>query len=148
MEQPPAAGSDDRPKRVLVVDDHRDTADSLADALTLSGYVARAAYDGRSALDLARTFRPHVAMLDIGMPIMDGYELARRLHAMPETAASHLIAFTGYSEELMRRHTEAGTKSGFEQYLVKPVDLGQVVGAIRRMLSEDSAKPEIEGGRR
>jgi DNA-binding response OmpR family regulator len=128
---------DGGPKRILVVDDHRDTADLLADALTMTGYEARAAYDGMAALDLARSFKPHVAMLDIGMPVMDGYELARRLRGQAETATAHLIAFTGYTEQLQRRHTEAGTKSGFAEYLVKPVDLAQVVGAIRRVLSED-----------
>ena len=129
-------------KRILVVDDHRDTADSLVDALSVSGYAARAAYDGATAINLAGSFQPHVALLDIGMPVMDGYELGRRLQGHPDTASIHLIAFTGYSEELQRRNTDAGTKSGFEEYLVKPVDLGQVVGAIRRMLGEETAPQE------
>jgi CheY-like chemotaxis protein len=127
--------------RVLVVDDHRDTADTLAEALSLSGYTARAAYDGSSALALAREFRPDLAMLDIGMPGMDGYELARRLRAGPETAGTHLVAFTGYGEELRRRHAEAAGGATFEQYLVKPVDLAQVIGAIRRLLGTDASPP-------
>ncbi|MBI4500344.1 MAG: response regulator [Gemmatimonadetes bacterium] len=143
MPQKPDPESRNNAPRVLVVDDHRDTADSLAQALVLSGYSAQAAYDGASALKFAREFRPHVAMLDIGMPVMDGYELARRLRATPETSATHLIAFTGYAEELLRRHTEAGGQAGFEQYLVKPVDIAQVVAAIRRLLSEDSAPLDI-----
>jgi len=125
--------------RVLIVDDHRDTADTLAEALSLSGYTARPAYDGPGALRIAREFQPDVAMLDIGMPLMDGYELARRLRANPDTAAVHLIAFTGYGEELQRRHKEAAGGATFEQYLVKPVDLAQVIGAIRRLLAGDSA---------
>ena len=125
--------------RVLIVDDHRDTADTLSEALSLSGYIARPAYDGLGALRVAREFHPDVAMLDIGMPGMDGYELARRLRANPDTAEVHLIAFTGYGEELQRRHTEAADGATFEQYLVKPVDLAQVIGAIRRLLSGDSA---------
>ena len=129
--------------RVLIVDDHRDTADTLAEALSLSGYTARPAYDGPSALNIARSFRPDVAMLDIGMPVMDGYELARRLRAGPDTAAVHLIAFTGYGEELQRRHTEAAGGATFEQYLVKPVDLAQVIGAIRRLLSGESARAGV-----
>jgi len=130
-------------KRILVVDDHRDTADSLVDALSVSGYQALAAYDGASAINLARSFKPQVALLDIGMPVMDGYELGRRLQGHPDTATIHLIAFTGYSEEVQRRNTEAGSKSGFKEYLVKPVDLGQVVGAIRRMLGEETMQEEV-----
>jgi CheY-like chemotaxis protein len=141
MEKKPRE-DDSGPKRILVVDDHRDTADLLTDALKMSGYEARAAYDGPAALNIARSFKPHVAMLDIGMPIMDGYELARRLRGEPEAAGAHLIAFTGYTEQLQRRHTEAGTKSGFAEYLVKPVDLAQVIGAIRRVLSKEDGQAE------
>ena len=139
MPRKPGPESSNSAPRVLVVDDHRDTADSLAEALTLSGYAARAMYDGVGALKFAREFRPQIAMLDIGMPVMDGYELARRLRSMPETSETHLIAFTGYAEELLRRHTEAGGQAGFQQYLVKPVDIAQVVAAIRRLLVEDPA---------
>ncbi len=103
--------------RVLVVDDNVDAADGLALLLDLQGHQTRVAYDAASALEAVKEFRPEVAILDIGMPLMDGYELARRLRAAPETEKTVLVAMTGWGqEEDVRRATEAG----FHHHLVKP----------------------------
>ena len=108
-----------RAVRVLVVDDNVDAADGLALLLDLQGHASRVAYDGESALEAAKDFRPEVAILDIGMPGMDGYELARRLREAPETATAILVAMTGWGqEEDLRRAKEAG----FHHHVVKPAD--------------------------
>jgi PAS domain S-box-containing protein len=103
--------------RVLVVDDNVDAADGLALLLDLQGHQTRVAYDGATALEAAAEFRPDIAILDIGMPMMDGYELARRLRKAPETEKTVLVAMTGWGqEEDVRKATEAG----FHHHLVKP----------------------------
>jgi signal transduction histidine kinase len=105
--------------RVLVVDDNRDFAQSLALILRSSGNDVRVAHDGASGLELARGWRPDVAFLDIGLPGLNGYELARRLRADPVTAAVVLVAITGWGQENDRR---AAFDAGFDQHLVKPVE--------------------------
>jgi PAS domain S-box-containing protein len=116
--------SADRKARVLIVDDHRDALDSLAKLLALVGYDVRAANDPRDAIDLAEVFRPHVAILDIGLPTMDGYTLGRTLHARLSDDPPTLVALTGYSQEHDRRRSEA---SGFALHLVKPIDAEELV---------------------
>jgi PAS domain S-box-containing protein len=106
-------------QRVLVVDDNKDAADSMADLLADRGHTVRVAYDGAEALERLRTFTPDVALVDIGLPVMDGYELARRLRADPGWRTIRLIAVTGYGQPSDRAQTEA---AGFEAHLVKPVD--------------------------
>ncbi|HEY2736306.1 MAG TPA: hybrid sensor histidine kinase/response regulator, partial [Polyangiales bacterium] len=87
------------PFRILVVDDNEDAAELLADALARLGYTTRVAHDGPSALELAESFRPSIALLDIGLPVMDGYELAQRLLALPGFERTpRLIAVTGYGQ--------------------------------------------------
>lgn len=115
-------GSSPRPRvplRVLLVDDNPDSADGLAMLLELQGHETRVAYDGETALESARTFRPHAALLDIGMPHMDGYELARRLRAAPETKDTMLVAMTGWGQE---EDLRKGREAGFAHHLVKPFD--------------------------
>jgi signal transduction histidine kinase len=108
-------------KRVLVVDDNDDVASTLADALDELGYDVDVARDGPSALEVAASFRPDVAILDIGLPVMDGYELARRLRMLQEPdGALRLVAITGYGQEEDRRRSE---QAGFVLHLVKPVDI-------------------------
>jgi CheY-like chemotaxis protein len=109
--------------RVLVVDDNVDAADLLATGVRLMGHVARTAHDGPTALQMAARFRPDVALLDIELPVMDGYELARHLRALPGLESVRLIAVTGYSQEADRRDTAA---AGFERHLVKPIQLGEL----------------------
>lgn len=107
------------PRRVLVVDDVRDSAELLADVLRSWGHTARTAFDGPSALAEAAAFQPELVFLDLGMPGMDGYEVARRMRQDPTLAGCRLIALTGYGHELDRRRTE---EIGFDQHLTKPVD--------------------------
>ena len=114
--------------RVVVADDNRDAADTLCRVLALYGYEVRSAYDGGAALEVCDAFRPHAAVLDIGMPVRDGYEVARELRAR-RGAALRLIALTGWgSEEDVRRARAAG----FDHHLTKPADPGVVNEIISR----------------
>ena len=109
--------------RVLVVDDNEDGAEMLATALIGRGYETRVAHDAPTALRIAAEFAPEIAFLDIGLPVMDGYELAAHLREIPGLAEIRLIALTGYGQESDRRRTRA---AGFHQHLVKPVDLDAI----------------------
>jgi len=110
-------------RRILVVDDNVDAADSLATLLRLKGHVVRVARDGPTALTTARAERPEVVILDLGMPGMDGFEVARQLRAMTETKNSVLVAITGWSREEDRQRCY---EAGFDGHLPKPVDLSAV----------------------
>ncbi|HEV3484672.1 MAG TPA: ATP-binding protein [Vicinamibacterales bacterium] len=116
----PANASANQSLRILVVDDNVDGAEMLAMALSTKGYDTRVAHDGPSALLLADEFQPAIAFLDIGLPVMDGYELAARLRERPGLRDLRLIAVTGYGQESDRRRTG---QAGFQHHLVKPVDL-------------------------
>ncbi|MEJ8835441.1 ATP-binding protein [Ramlibacter sp. AN1133] len=106
--------------RVLVVDDNRDAADTLHMLLDLLGAESRVAHDGESALRLFDVFAPQAVLLDLGMPGMDGYQVARQLRARHPGWPGALIALTGWGQENDRRKTR---EAGFEHHLVKPVDL-------------------------
>jgi signal transduction histidine kinase len=106
-------------RRVLVVDDNADAADSLALLLRVDGHEVRVAYDGPAALQEAAAFRPEVVLLDIGLPRMDGYEVARRLRGQAELKEALLVAVTGYGQDEDRRRAE---EAGFDAHLVKPTD--------------------------
>jgi signal transduction histidine kinase/ActR/RegA family two-component response regulator len=120
---PLEAGQDPDQLRVMVVDDNVDAAQMLAALLEVQGHVVSVEYDGQGALERARRERPDVLLLDIGLPDMDGYELARRLRAQPENAHATLVALTGYGQHQDR---EEAQQAGFDHYLVKPADLNQV----------------------
>ena len=105
--------------RILVVDDNVDAAETMVMLLGLSGHDARAAFGGQEALDLALSFRPDVVFLDIGLPGMNGYEVARRLLANPVTASAKLIALTGWGTE---DDIQRSRMAGFNAHLTKPVD--------------------------
>jgi CheY-like chemotaxis protein len=127
MEQPPEAQDNGTaaasaaeapvPQRVLVVDDNVDAADSLAMLLGLLGHEVELAYDGPAALTAAQQFGPDVVLLDIGLPILDGYEVARRLRAGSRDL--FLIAVSGYGQDSDR---ERSHQAGFDHHLIKPVD--------------------------
>lgn len=121
----PGPRSSGRGRRVLVVDDNPDAVETLRDALASLGHDVRAAIDGPSALKVAGAFRPEVALIDLGLPVMDGYDLAERLKRLD--ANLHLIAVTGYGQPEDRRRTAA---AGFEHHFVKPVGLDSVCSAI------------------
>jgi len=106
--------------RILVVDDNQDAADSLAMMLALDGHEVRQTYAGAPALECLREFRPDIILLDIGLPGMDGYEVARRIREQPDGASVRLIALTGYGQESDKSRTRA---AGFDEHLVKPVEL-------------------------
>jgi CheY-like chemotaxis protein len=110
-------------RRVLIADDNRDAAESLSQLLELSGHEVRVAHLGKTALSLAQTFRPDVAVLDIGMPDLSGYEVARALRQ--ELWATHLqlIALTGWGQDHDRR---SAMEAGFDHHLTKPIDLDQL----------------------
>jgi signal transduction histidine kinase/ActR/RegA family two-component response regulator len=112
-----------QPLRVIVVDDNQDAAQMLATLLEVQGHAVSVEYDGRGALLRARLERPHVMLLDIGLPDTDGYALARQLRAIPELRGVTLVALTGYGQNEDRRLAE---EAGFDHHLVKPADLAQV----------------------
>jgi PAS domain S-box-containing protein len=115
----PAAGAASAKRRVLIVDDNRDAASSLAMLLDLVGCDVSVAFGGAEALDAFDHFNPEIVLLDIGMPGMDGYEVARRLRADPRGKSILLVAVTGWGQaEDKRRAAEAG----FDEHLTKPVD--------------------------
>jgi len=105
--------------RVLIVDDNRDAADSLAMLVRLWGHDAQTAYDGEAGLEAARTFRPDLFVLDIGLPRMDGFELARRLRQQSEAGRAKLVAVSAYSGT---EHERRAQEAGFDYCLVKPTD--------------------------
>jgi CheY-like chemotaxis protein len=109
--------------KILVVDDNVDSAEMLAAALSAKGYETRVAHDAPVAMRIAADFRPSVAFLDIGLPVMDGYELAVRLRESPELNGMKLVALTGYGQESDRQKSR---EAGFDHHLVKPVDFTAV----------------------
>jgi PAS domain S-box-containing protein len=127
-----AAGGARRPLRVLVVDDNVDAAATLGMLLEACGYLVDVEHESHRALERARQQRPGVALLDIGLPDMDGNELARRLRADPQTGAIVLVAVTGYGQEQDRR---AAFEAGFDHHLVKPVDMDELAALLARIES-------------
>ncbi|TCS38021.1 signal transduction histidine kinase [Paucimonas lemoignei] len=109
--------------KLLVVDDNLDAADSLSDLLELDGHTIRAAYSGSEALRIAQEFQPEVAILDLDMPGMNGYETARSLRAQPGFEGLVLVALTGWGTEKSR---DQAKKAGFDHHLTKPVELASV----------------------
>jgi CheY-like chemotaxis protein len=107
------------PRRILVVDDNDDAAESLARLLALDGHHVRVARDGLTALDAAERLDPDVVLLDIGIPGMDGLEIARHLRSRRGSDALLLVATTGFGQPEDRRRT---AEAGFDHHLVKPVD--------------------------
>jgi CheY-like chemotaxis protein/two-component sensor histidine kinase len=121
-----AASANGSARRVMIVDDNVDAADSLGLLLGLEGHETECAYSAAEALQRVTSFAPEVVLLDIGLPDIDGYEVARRLRALPGGAAMTLVAITGYGQAEDRDRALA---SGFHTHLVKPVDL-TVLGRI------------------
>lgn len=109
--------------RVLVVDDNRDAVTSLAMLLKMLGSEVKVANDGATALSFLEDYQPNVILLDLGMPNMDGYEVARRIRESPQTERIILIALTGWGQEDARQRTQA---AGFDQHLVKPASVTQL----------------------
>ena len=118
-----------RPARILIVDDNEDAAQLLAEFLSELGHEVRTAHDGPSAIDVARTFTPTICLVDIGLPVMDGYEVAKRLRQLDALPGNvRLMALTGYGQDTDRRRSK---EAGFDGHLVKPVDLEMLVKTLR-----------------
>jgi signal transduction histidine kinase len=135
---PTAASTDDvtprpahrTPRRVLVVDDNPDAVELLHDALRQVGHEVRTAADAPSALQLVQSFAPDIAFIDIGLPVMDGYELARQLRRVSSFAMTPLVAVTGYAQDNDRRRALA---SGFTEHLSKPLTPDRVFDCIESL---------------
>lgn len=127
----------DHPQRILVVDDNEDAATLLSEALVSLGYVVRTAANGPAALRMAEEFSPHVALLDIGLPVMDGYELAERLRATDTRSGLRLIAVTGYGQSEDKLRSQA---AGFEIHLVKPLALDRLQEVFDRVNDANSGE--------
>ncbi len=116
--------------RILLVDDNEDAADLLAESLRMLGHDVVVAYDGPSALAILDSMTPQIGLLDIGLPVMDGYELARRIHARAGLESLPLVAVTGYGQASDR---SAAADAGFEELLVKPLTIGSLTAAVARL---------------
>lgn len=126
---PPESGMDVAPShraRILVADDNRDAADTLSLILQLDGHEVRTAYDGVEALQIAEEFAPQIALLDIGMPNLNGYQTAQRIREESWGSSILLVALTGWGQEQDRRQA---AEAGFDRHLVKPAD-PQIIGAL------------------
>jgi two-component system CheB/CheR fusion protein len=119
-----------RPARVLIVEDNPDAAESLVMILELLGHRVRVAYDGMAALDAAGASPPDLMLIDIGLPGIDGYELARRIRRDPALRHLLLVALTGYGRDEDRVQSLA---AGFDHHLVKPVDLAALGELVERL---------------
>ena len=117
-------------RRILVVDDNRDAADSAGMLLALWGHQVKVAYDGPTAIAVARDYQPELCLIDLGMPGMDGFSVASALRQEPGLRDSRLIAMTGFDREIERKSSR---DAGFDNFLVKPVE----VSALRALLAED-----------
>jgi CheY-like chemotaxis protein len=117
------------PRRILVVDDNVDATTTLSMLLVAQRHVVKVAHDGPAALTAAQEFRPDVVLLDIGLPRMDGYEVARRLRELPDMQNVLLVALTGYGQEDDRRRS---AEAGFDVHLVKPVSLEALQGVLAK----------------
>ncbi|MCD6041459.1 MAG: histidine kinase [Burkholderiales bacterium] len=132
----PAASG--RPSRLLIVDDNQDSARSQAKMLRLLGHEVEVAFEGGEALRQVAAFRPDVVLLDLGLPGIDGYEVARRIRAMPEGREVLLVAQTGWGQDEDRRRTAA---AGFDAHLVKPVELDALLRLLDERASSRVARP-------
>ena len=121
--------------RLLIVDDNRDSADTLGLLLKHEGFDVQVAYDGQQAMDLALSFRPEVLIVDLVMPVLDGFQLARQLRAMPEFENSVFVALSGYSDQT---HLDEASKAQFDEYVFKPPKLSLLLA----ILSEASQRVE------
>ena len=121
----------ERRHRIMVADDNRDAADTLASMLKLFGHEVCIAYDGQEAVELAASFQPDLALLDIGMPRLNGYDAARTIRSQPKGREVLLVALTGWGQPEDKRRSQS---AGFDEHLVKPVDpavLGRLLAAAR-----------------
>jgi signal transduction histidine kinase/ActR/RegA family two-component response regulator len=125
-------------RRILVVDDNRDSAASLAMLLKFTGNETHTAHDGLAAVEAAKTFRPDVVLLDIGLPKLNGRDAAQNIREQPWGKTMVLVALTGWGQEEDRRRSK---EAGFDAYIVKPVDLDLLMKLLASLPSEREGKP-------
>jgi PAS domain S-box-containing protein len=125
-------------RRVLIADDNRDSADSLAMYLRVKGHQTSTAYDGEEALAAAEAIRPEVVLLDIGMPKLNGYEVCRRIREQPWGRGTLLVALTGWGQKQDQRRSEA---AGFDRHLVKPIEPAALTELLDSMPAGSGADP-------
>ncbi|MDI1432951.1 hybrid sensor histidine kinase/response regulator [Polyangium sorediatum] len=135
---PPAEEAPANAQRALVVEDNADAADMLSELLGLWGYDVRAAQSGEEGVTLAATFRPHVVLVDIGLPGMDGFEVARRLRATRPTSKALVIGVSGYGQEADRHKAE---EAGIDHQLMKPLDPQVLAGLLTRAKKNGARSP-------
>lgn len=128
--------------RILVADDNRDVADTCAALLEIHGHRVQTAYCGREALELADSFRPHAALLDIGLPDLSGYLLANHIRTSSWGRRTLLVAVTGWGQTEDRRRAY---EAGFDHHLAKPV-AAEAIESVLRMLSDRVGGPEKAAG--
>jgi PAS domain S-box-containing protein len=133
----------DRARRILIVDDNEDAADLLTLTLKQAGYLTETAYDGPSALTSVEVFRPQIVILDIGLPGMSGYEVARALRQDARFAALALIALTGWGTP---GDKQKALDAGFDLHLTKPIDVGGLNGALSQLENKAAAAPFQQTG--
>lgn len=124
-------------RRVLVVDDSRDSAESLAIFLKLNGHEVHVAHDGLAAVALAASVRPDFILLDIGLPKLNGYEAAERIREQPGLQSVMMVALTGWGQAADRQRSQ---EAGFDAHLVKPVDLD----ALMTLMSRPAANVSVD----
>ena len=103
---------------MLIVDDHHDSAESLSMLLKLSGHQTQVVHDGLEAIAVAQRFRPHVVLLDIGLPTLNGFDACRRIRAQPWGKRMMVVAVTGWSQDADHRKSR---EAGFDHHMVKPI---------------------------
>ena len=141
-QQPSGSTGNEQPaptaRRILVVDDNRDGAESLALLLRLAGNKTYTAHDGLEAVQAAESFRPDVVLLDIGLPKLNGRDAARRIREQPWGTKMALVALTGWGQEEDRRRSK---EAGFDYHLVKPVNYADLTRLLGSLPSEQGAQP-------
>ncbi|HTW38361.1 MAG TPA: response regulator [Steroidobacteraceae bacterium] len=134
--EPPDLAAVSARRRILIVDDNRDALESLAALMEMAGHLVSTAADGELALALARDFQPDLVLLDLGLPKLDGYEVARRIRREPWGKSLVLVALTGWGQETDRRRTR---ETGFDSHLVKPLDFEMLTQFLRNLPPPQSA---------
>ena len=141
--RPDSPSRTDASPRVLVVDDSQDSADSLGALLEILGATVTVAYDGEAALRTLQGQSFEIGILDIGMPRMDGYEVARRIRERPDASDLFLVALTGWGQE---QHRLASQAAGFDHHLVKPTDVGALAAVLQAAAAPRSPRESGQEG--
>jgi len=129
-------------RKVLIIDDNVDAADSLGALLRDSGFTCASALDGPSGLNMVTAFEPDAILLDLGLPGLDGYEVARRIRSQPDGAGRLIVAITGYGQERDRRRS---FEAGFDAHLVKPVELQELLPILQTARRGDGSRVPSPG---